>query len=451
QRDTLEETAAETEMLNEQLLERTQAEEAAHAATEAERRRLAQLHELTAALSAASTPADVAHVAGHWGRTVMGAATALVVVPTEDGSALEPVDATGLPEDFLTRWSRIPCDVPALIVEAACRGRTVQAPSAAARRECFPALELHEGLEAALAAPLLLEGRRLGAWAIYFLEPRDFSAAEVLLFEAVTEQLAQAMERARLFQAERRARAEAERANSSKVNFLSIMSHDVRTPLNAILGYAELLHGGYMGQLQEKQQEFVGRILASTSVLRALVEEVLEYARIEAGRLEIRTAELRVGPLLERVETIVAPQAEAKGIALLRQEPPPVLVQGDADRIGQILSNLVTNAIKYTQAGGAVTVGTTADEGGVEFHVGDNGPGIEPADLDRIFEPFVQLEHARESEVGGVGLGLAISRELARAMGGELRAESRPGQTTFTLRLPRGHDDAPPDGLRLSA
>ncbi len=438
QRDALEETAAEMEQLNEELLDRTRAAEEAHAETEAERRRLSDLHALTVALSGTTTVEDVAHAAGHWGRVVMGAATALVVVPDDDGRTLVPVDVSGLPEEFVRQWPRIPVDAAAVIAEAARRGEVVRAESAAERDVLFPALGLRAGLEAALAAPLDFEGQRLGAWAIYFDRPRRFSPDELMLFEAVTEPCAQALERARLVAAERGARAEAERANESKVTFLSIMSHDVRTPLNAILGYAELLHSGYIGALSERQLDFLGRILASTEVLRTLVEEVLEYARIEAGRLEIRPSTLEVEPLLVRVHTMVAPLAAAKRIALESPAPPPVRVRGDMDRIGQILSNLATNAVKYTPEGGRVRVQAAADEACVEFRVADNGPGISPADMERIFEPFVQLDRSRpDVPGGGVGLGLAISRQLARAMGGELRADSRPGQTTFTLRLPR--------------
>lgn len=438
QRDALEESASEMEVLTEELLDRTRAAEEAHAETEAERRRLEDLHALTDALSRTTTAEDVAHAAGRWGRAVLGAATALVVAPAEDGRSLVPVDVSGLPADFVAKWPRIPADAAAVIAEAARRGEVVRAESATERDVLYPALALHAGLEAALAAPLDFEGRRLGAWAIYFDRPRQFTAGELMLFDGVTEQCAQALERARLFEAERRARAEAERANEAKVNFLSVMSHDVRTPLNAILGYAELLHAGYIGELAEKQKEFVGRILAGTAVLRTLVEEVLEYARIEAGRLEIRPGPVEVEPLLERVQTMVAPLAAAKRIALQSDAPPPVRVRGDGDRIGQILSNLATNAVKYTPEGGRVSVEAAADDACVEFRVADNGPGIAPADLERIFEPFVQLDRSRPDEPGGgVGLGLAISRQLARAMGGELHADSRPGRTTFTLRLPR--------------
>ena len=443
QRDTLAESATEMELLNEALLDRTHAAEEAHAEAEAERRRLEDMHQLTDALSRTTSAEDVAHAAGRWGRAVMGAATALVVVPAEDGRTLRPLDMSGLPPEFVAQWPLIPADAAAVIAEAARGGEVVRAESAAERDVLYPSLGLRGGLEAALAAPLDIEGRRLGAWAIYFDRPGRFEPATLRLFTSVTEQCAQALERARLFEAERRARAEAERANQAKVNFLSVMSHDVRTPLNAILGYAELMHAGYVGPLVDRQREFLARILASTAVLRTLVEEVLEYARIEAGRLEIRPAELEVAPLLERVHTIVAPLAAAKHIALERADPPDVRVRGDVDRIGQILSNLATNAVKYTPEGGQVRVRAAADGACVEFHVADNGPGIGPDDLERIFEPFVQLDRAQpEVPGGGVGLGLAISRHLARAMGGELRADSRPGSTTFTLRLPRAGQPA---------
>jgi signal transduction histidine kinase len=314
----------------------------------------------------------------------------------------------------------------------------------------YPDLGLNE-VEAALAAPLRFKGRLLGSLAVYFGTPRLFTADELQLFEAVTEQCAQAIERARLLESESEARVLAESANAAKAKFLRAMSHDLRTPLNAILGYAELLHGGFVGTLASRQTEFVDRILASTTVLRELIEEVLEFARIEAGRVEIRAMDLSVDPLLAQVATLVAPQAKSKGITLTLEPAPQVRARGDANRIGQILSNLVTNAVKYTPEGGRIALSASADDSRVAIRVSDTGPGIREQDLERIFEPFVQLD-AEEPDVArhGVGLGLAISRELARAMAGDLEADSRPGEgATFTLRLPRA--DAPVPSRLASA
>jgi signal transduction histidine kinase/CHASE3 domain sensor protein len=437
QRDTLEQSAAEMEVLNEELLERTQLAEDARAAAEAEHRRVVGLHDFTVALSATATPEDVARVAGEWGPRVMAASAAVVATLSDDGRHLEPVHVAGLAMPG-GPWSAIPIGAATLVADAVRRGEVVHAGSAEVRAAAHAEPPPRSDLEAALAAPLRFEERTLGGWVLYFDEPRAFNADELRLFEALTEQCAQALERTRLFVSERDAREQAEEANAAKVKFLRVMSHDLRTPLNAILGYAEILHDGYVGPLEGQQQEFLGRILASTGVLRALIEEVLEYARIEAGRLEIHAVDLSVEPLLKQVESLVAPQAVAKGIAITREAAPPLKVRGDADRIGQILSNLVTNAIKYTPTGGAVSVDASADNGGVTIRVADTGPGIEEGDLDRIFEPFVQLDHPDRAPDGeGVGLGLAISRELARAMGGELRAESQPGRgTTFKLHLP---------------
>jgi signal transduction histidine kinase len=255
---------------------------------------------------------------------------------------------------------------------------------------------------------------------------------------------------------ERRARAEAEEANRAKMDFLAVMSHELRTPLNAIAGYAELMEMGIHGPVTPRQEEALGKIRRSQRHLLLLINDVLNFAKIEAGRVEVRVVEVAVSELIAGVETLILPQAEARGLRYDRRVPDlPPPVSADPDKAGQVLLNLLSNAVKFTPAGGAVRLECAELQGRVRLTVHDTGPGIPPERLESIFEPFVQLERGLSAgERQGTGLGLAISRDLARAMGGDVWAESTPGKgSVFTLELPcaapaprpgRDPDPAPP-------
>lgn len=235
------------------------------------------------------------------------------------------------------------------------------------------------------------------------------------------------------------ARNEAEAANRAKADFLAAMSHELRTPLNAIGGYVDLLDIGVHGPLTDAQRNALTRVTANQRHLLTLINDVLAFAKLEAGQVEFDLRPLLVADLLASVDPLVAALARAKGIALSIQDGAlPLQVIGDEERVRQILLNLVGNAIKYTAEGGWVVLTGERDGTEVAIRVRDNGPGISPEQQQRIFDAFVQVDRRLNRPQEGVGLGLAISRDLARAMGGDLHVESTPGDgSTFTLRLPR--------------
>ena len=234
------------------------------------------------------------------------------------------------------------------------------------------------------------------------------------------------------------ARRAAEAANRAKGDFLSTMSHELRTPLNAIGGYAELMEMGIRGPITGQQREDLGRIQRSQRHLLGLVNEVLNYAKLETGTVRYDLVDVPLCDALAEAEGLVAPQARAKGLTLAAAECPATLAtRADPEKLRQVLVNLLSNAVKFTDPGGRIAVECAAAGDRVRIAVRDTGIGIAADQLERVFEPFVQVRAALTRTAEGTGLGLAISRDLARGMGGELAAESTPGVgSTFTLTLP---------------
>jgi PAS domain S-box-containing protein len=237
------------------------------------------------------------------------------------------------------------------------------------------------------------------------------------------------------------ARAAAEEANRAKTEFLAVVSHELRTPLNAIAGYAELLRMGLRGPVTPEQNEDLNRISRSERALSSLINDILNYARLEAAQVQYASEPVPVRALIADLESLVSPQLSAKRLRFtLGDCEQNLAAQADPDKVRQILLNLLSNAIKFTPADGAVDVQCQANDGHVHIHVHDTGTGIPAEKLQAIFEPFVQLDRSLTNTPEGAGLGLAISRELARAMGGDLTAESAVGiGSTFTLTLRRTH------------
>jgi PAS domain S-box-containing protein len=232
--------------------------------------------------------------------------------------------------------------------------------------------------------------------------------------------------------------AKAETANRAKMDFLAAMSHELRTPLNAIGGYTELLAMGLRGPVTASQLEDLERIRRSQQHLLGIINDLLNFSRLESGRLSYRIETVPLAAVIGGVSQMMEPQAVAKGIAFEHGGcPREARALADAGKVEQILLNLLSNAVKFTGGGGQIKLSCAVVADVVEIRVADTGPGIAEDDRESVFEPFVQLGRSLTSSHEGTGLGLAISRDLARAMAGDLRVDSVAGEgSTFILSLP---------------
>jgi signal transduction histidine kinase len=265
--------------------------------------------------------------------------------------------------------------------------------------------------------------------------------AQAAQLEELTHELRHAADaREALLASEQHARIAAEEANTAKSSFLAAMSHELRTPLNAIAGYVDLLDLEVHGAITDEQRRSLDRVRHNQEMLLGLISDVLNYAKLEAGRIEFDMAPIAVADVIAQLEVFLEPQIRAAGLQYVCETVDPALfARGDRERMAQVLLNLVGNAIKFTPEGGRITIRCAGDGADVRLCVCDNGRGIPPALARKIFEPFVQIDRERmERSQQGVGLGLAISRDLAGGMGGAIEVESAPGEgSTFTLVLPR--------------
>ena len=251
----------------------------------------------------------------------------------------------------------------------------------------------------------------------------------------------------------KRAEQEALAASRAKSEFLASMSHELRTPLNAIGGYAELLALGVRGSLNADQAQDIARIRRSQKHLLTLINDVLNFAKVDAGQAEYRLTAVPIDDALKDTESMIAPQILAKGLQYsYKGAGRTEAVLADPEKMQQIVLNLLSNAVKFTETGGAISVSATARGNCIEIVVKDTGIGIPEEKIDKVFDPFVQAGRQLTQPAQGVGLGLAISRDRARAMKGEITLDSTVGKgSTFTLSLPRAPRMDPADVAKATA
>jgi signal transduction histidine kinase len=289
-----------------------------------------------------------------------------------------------------------------------------------------------------LGVPMLRDGVPIGVLTVTWKEPGKVPDKFVRVLETFAAQAVIAVENVRLFNEIQEKSRLLEVANKHKSDFLANMSHELRTPLNAIIGFSEVMLSGMAGALPDRQKEFITDIRDSGKHLLALINDILDLSKIEAGRMELDVARFDLKEAMANALTLVRGRAERHGIHLDSDIGSEVGdYDGDERKFKQIMLNLLTNAVKFTPEGGTVTMGAKRMNGAYVFSVKDTGVGIAPGDQQLIFEEFRQVGTDYERKAEGTGLGLALTRKLVHLHGGELSVESAPGMgSTFTFTLP---------------
>jgi signal transduction histidine kinase len=296
------------------------------------------------------------------------------------------------------------------------------------------------GVGSLLTVPLITGAQIIGA-VTFVAEPkgRAFSPDDVALAEDLAARSAMALDNARMHSETIAHQAKAEAASQAKSAFLGTMSHELRTPLNAIGGYVDLIDLGLRGPVTEEQHTDLARIRNSQRHLVSLITDVLNFVRVGAGRVQYSMTDVPVHEVLVRSISLIEPLLSSKGLTYGGVVcDGSIVARADEEKVTQVVVNLLSNAIKFTATGGRGDIGCNTLGDAVHISVADTGVGIAADKLETIFEPFVQVRGGLAGRDTGVGLGLAISRDLARGMGGDLLAQSEPGAgSTFTLVLPR--------------
>jgi signal transduction histidine kinase len=299
---------------------------------------------------------------------------------------------------------------------------------------------LAAGYRALLAVPLLSEDEVVGALVVNRRTPGEFEPRVVDVLRTFGTQSALAIQNARLFREIEDKSRQLEAANRHKDEFLASMSHELRTPLNAVIGFSEVLIERMFGDVNEKQEEYLHDILASGRHLLSLINDILDLAKIEAGRMELELEDFDVAQAIDNAVVLVRERATRKGLTLdTRLDHHLGSLRGDQRKVKQVLLNLLSNAVKFTPEGGRIEVRAQRLDGHVEVAVTDTGIGIAPEDLEAVFEEFRQVgtDYAKKHE--GTGLGLTLSRKFVELHGGRIWVKSQPGQgSTFAFTLPGG-------------
>ncbi len=438
--------------------------------------RTAGLQSVTAALSEPLTPAQVAEVIAKQSLAVLHASSAVVALLNENGTELEIIYSVGYPQEIPEAWRHFPITTPVPLAEAVRTGQPIWEESTQERIARYPHLvENYAQLNYAawISLPLMVEGRAVGGISINFAQFSPLSDDDRAFMRALSQQCAQAIIRAQLYEAEQRARTEAETANRVKDEFLAVLSHELRTPMNPILGWTKLLRAGKLDA--GKTAMALETIERNAKLQTQLIEDLLDVSRILQGKMALNACPVHLVSTIEAAIETLRLAAQTKGIQIqtkLDSTVEPIF--GDPGRLQQILWNLLSNAVKFTPSGGRVEVRlqqlkvgrdlTLADSlplpylpqrlykeverwddhlqpatSYAQIQIKDTGKGINPDFLPHVFEYFRQADSTTTRQFGGLGLGLAIVRHLVELHGGTVRAES-PGEgqgATFTVLLPQ--------------
>lgn len=402
--------------------------------------RTARLQAVTAALSESLTPIQVAEVIVEQSVTALGADAALVALCNEDGTMLEIVQSVGYEDNLKDTVQQLPIHAPYPLSEVVRTKQPLWAEPLSERLNRFPNLAAtYQRLpfESWMSLPLVVEGKAVGGLSLSYKkfklieqDDRDFALA-------LTQQCAQAIVRAQLYAAEQKARSEAEQANRIKDEFLAVLSHELRSPLNPILGWTRLLQTRKFDESATKRA--LETIERNAKLQTQLIDDLLDVSRILRGKMLLNVSEVDLKTVIDAALETVQLSAEAKNISICKLIITDTgLVSGDPSRLQQIVWNLLSNAIKFTPPHGQVEILLEQVDNDAQIQVRDTGKGIKPEFLPYVFEYFRQEDGTTTRRFGGLGLGLAIVQYLTELHGGTVRAASS-GEglgATFTVLLP---------------
>ena len=424
--------------------------------------RLRALAALSGSLTDALGPEDAAQLVERQALSALGATSAVVVTlgsfpvsatamsaSERATNVLRVVHAIGLPAELRAMLDELPLEAPVPLAEVAREGAPL---FLAAERDllqypAWGAAMIGAGARAAAVVPVWANGELRGVLGLAWAEPRRFDEDEQAFVLTLGVMCAQAIMRSHLRAAERTATESAvvaqrvaELANKSKAHFVATISHELRTPMNAVLGYTQILADGLCGPVTTQQRDHLGRVSASGRYLLDLVEQLLSHARTEAGVESVELSDVALTDVVELSLLLIRPLADEKGMRIRVAGPArQVRLRTDPGKLRQILVNLLANAVKFSAQGDVVLRIEVLDAGEhVVIEVSDSGRGIAAEHHERIFEPFWRSEPMSDRRLEGTGLGLSVARQFARLLGGDLRlAASAPGEgSTFVVSLP---------------
>jgi PAS domain S-box-containing protein len=372
--------------------------------------RITRLQMVSVALAEALTPAQVAEVIVQQGIAALQAQAGLVATLSDDGACLELVQAIGYSADVLVHWQRFMLDTPMPLTDAVRSGEPILLDSLEALAERYPQLAdtaASTGSTSVAAIPLSVNGQAMGVLGLSFAVFRSFSAEDRTFLQTLARQCALALERARLYEAERAARAVAQEAIHIRDRFLSIASHELKNPLTSLLGNAQLLQrrSARAGSQSARDQQTLAVIVDQAVRLNKLLTTLLDVSQLETGQISIERMPLDVGELVQRVVADVQPTLTQHRLTTSHPGV-PLIVAGDALRLEQVLQNLLQNAIKYSPDGGMISVAVEQREQMALIAVADQGLGIPQTALPRLFERFYRAAQADTKSIGGLGIGL---------------------------------------------
>jgi signal transduction histidine kinase len=358
-----------------------------------------------------------------------------------EGEKLRQVVSQGLLAEQVSHVDMLPINRDSTTGRAIVDRQTIHVHDMLSEAAEYPLgyeLSTRFGHRTILVTPLYREGQPFGAILIRRQEVRPFSDREIGLLRTFGDQAAIALENVRLFREIEDKSRQLEVANKHKSEFLANMSHELRTPLNAIIGFSEVLLEKMFGEINAKQQDYLSDIHSSGRHLLALINDILDLSKIEAGRMEIEPSDFDVPTALQNAMTLVRERAQRHGIALSLQIDPAVReLRADERKFKQILVNLLSNAVKFTPDGGRVALRARPIERGLEVSVSDTGIGIAPEDQEKVFEEFRQVGGDYKTKQEGTGLGLALARRFVELHGGVITVQSELGKgATFTFTIP---------------